>query len=125
LPFDLGMMKYDKLNNILRNFNEFPVKYRTMIWRFMLQLPLNKSSFESYLKKGIHPVFSNLDERFPIKSSYKFNKLVRLLSALANWCPVFAEIDYLPKLVYPFIWIIKNDDLVLFETVMSFFTQHC
>jgi len=91
----------------------------------MLELPLNKSSFESYLKTGVNPAFNILGEKFPIKSSYKFNKLVWLLSALAAWCPVFAEIDYLPKLVYPFVWLIQNDDLVLFEVVMSFFTQFC
>lgn len=70
------MMKYDKLQNILKNFNEYPEKYRTLIWRFMLELPLNKSNFESYLKNGIHPALSNLDEKFPLKSAYKFNKLI-------------------------------------------------
>jgi len=44
------------------------------------------------------------------------------MSALTAWCPIFAEIDYLPKIVYPFVRVIENDDLVLFETVMSFFT---
>lgn len=125
IDYNKGMMKYDKLKNILRQYNEYPEKYRILIWRFMLSLPLNKSSFESYLKKGIHPNFTNLDERFPVKSAHNFNKLVRILSALAYWCPVFAEIDYLPQIVYPFVKIIKNDDLILFEVVMSFFMQHC
>jgi len=125
LPFNLGMMKYDKLTNILKNFNEYPEKYRPLIWRFLLELPLNKSNFESYLKNGIHPSLLNLDQKFPLKSAHKFNKLIRIMSALAHWCPVFGDIDYLPKIVYPFIRFIPNDDLVLFETVMSFFVQHC
>lgn len=116
------MFKYEKLNNILKNFNEYPEKYRVLIWRFLLTLPLNKPNFESYLKKDIHPAFLTLQDRFPVKSAYKYNKLVRILSALTAWCPIFAEVDYVPKIVYPFVRVIQNDDLVLFETVMSFFT---
>jgi hypothetical protein len=44
---------------------------------------------------------------------------------LAHWCPIFAEIDYIPNLVFPFVKAIRNDDLVLFEVVVSFFMQHC
>jgi hypothetical protein len=120
-----SMMKHSKLKNILKSFCEYPEKYRLLIWRFLLSLPLNKSSYESYVKRGVHPAFRNLDERFPVKSSHLFNKLVRLLSALAYWCPIFAEISYLPSVVFPFVKTIQNDDLVLFEIVVSFFSQHC
>jgi len=48
-----------------------------------------------------------------------------MLSALAYWCPIFAEGKYLPHIDYPFVNRIKNDDLVLFEVLVSFFMQHC
>ena len=32
LNFNQGQMKYDKLKNILKQFNEYPEKYRIMIW---------------------------------------------------------------------------------------------
>ena len=54
-----------------------------------------------------------------------YNKLVRILSALAYWCPLFGEISYLPELVYPFVQLIKNDDMVCFETILCFLMQHC
>jgi hypothetical protein len=51
------------------------------------------------------------------------NKLARICSALAHWSPLFAEVEYLPDIVFPFLKIIKADDLVLFEVVMSFLMQ--
>ena len=51
--------------------------------------------------------------------------MLRLLSTLAHWCPIFAEVQYIPGIVWPFVKTIPNDDLVLFEVVMSFFLQFC
>lgn len=91
----------------------------------MLSLPLNREDFESLIKRDPHPAFTNLYTRFELKSKRIYNKLVRILSALAYWCPLFAEVKYLPELVYPFVQLIKNDDLVLYEVLVSFLMQHC
>ena len=125
IDLNQSMLKFDKLSNILNSFGEYPDKYRTLIWRFLLSLPLNKTALESYLKRGIHPAFKNLDQRFSVKSTHLYNKLLRILSALAHWCPIFAEVSYLPHIVFPFVQKIQNDDLVLFEVLVSFFMQHC
>ncbi len=34
----------------------------------------------------------------------------RVLSALAHWSPIFAEVDYLPALVFPFVRLFEGDD---------------
>ena len=88
---------------MLRHFGEYPEKYRTLIWRYLLSLPLNKSAFEGLIRQGPHPSFQALHKRFPLKSYKLYNKLVRVLSALAHWCPLFAEVDYLPQVVFPFV----------------------
>lgn len=95
-----------------------------MIWRYLLSLPLNKNTFESLIKRDPHPAFTNLHKSFPLKSHRLYSKLVRTLSALAYWCPLFAEIEYIPRLVFPFVKLIQNDDLVLFEILVSFLMQH-
>ena len=51
---------------------------------------------------------------------------MRTLSALGNWCPVFAadNVEHLPQMVYPFIKIIPNDDLLVFELVLALIMQY-
>lgn len=51
---------------------------------------------------------------------------MRTLSALGNWCPVFAadNVDFLPQMVFPFIKVIPNDDLLVFEIVLALILQY-
>lgn len=48
-----------------------------------------------------------------------YNKLVRLLSALTYWNPLFGEVEFLPKLALPFVRLVQSDDLFAFELVLS------
>ena len=104
---------------MLKQFGEFPEKYRVLTWRFLLDLPLNKDSFQVYTRKGVHPVFKHLYKKYPIGQHRLYNKLVRTLSCLGSWCPIFYDVEYLPQIVFPFIKVIPNDDLLVFETVMA------
>jgi hypothetical protein len=38
-----------------------------------------------------------------VKDRRAFRKLQELCSTLAYWCPLFAEVSYLPSFVYPFV----------------------
>jgi hypothetical protein len=118
-------LNYDRLKSVLKKYTEYPDKYRTIIWKYLLSLPMKKTLFESYIKGDIHPAFKDLYKTYQVKSYRMYNKLARVCSALAHWSPLFAEISYLPDLVFPFVKTIKHDDLVLFEVVMSFLIQHC
>jgi len=122
---EMASMNRGKLIKALKKFKEYPDKYRTMIWKYMLSLPMNKKVFESYIKRDPHPAYAQLYKTYSVKSYRLYNKLVRILSALAHWCPLFAEVSYLPDLVFPFVKAIKYDDLVLFEVIVSFLMQHC
>jgi hypothetical protein len=48
------------------------------------------------------------------------------LSALGNWSPVFAadNVDHLPQMVFPFIKVIPNDDLLVFEIIVALIIQY-
>ena len=45
------------------------------------------------------------------------------MSALANWSPIFAEVEYLPAIVLSLLKIIPNDDLYALELIMSLIVQ--
>ena len=121
---DMTEFKNDKLIAVLKKYHEYPEKYRTIIWRKLLDLPLRKIEFESYILKELHPAFTEAYKRVSTKSPALYNKVVRMWSALSYWCPLFAEIDYLPELVLPFVKAIKNDDLILFEVILWFIMQY-
>jgi hypothetical protein len=67
----------------------------------------------------VHPAFKNFHKKYPIDSYRLYNKLVRTMSALSYWSPIFLEVDYMPSIVFPFIKIIPNDDLLVFELILS------
>jgi hypothetical protein len=120
----MAQFNMPKLRQMLKQFGEFPEKYRFLTWKYLLDLPLNKDSFSVLMKRGIHPVFKFLHKKYPIAEHRLYNKLVRTLSTLGNWSPIFLDVEYLPSIVFPFIKVIPNDDLMVFELVMALIVQY-
>lgn len=124
LPEGLNM---ERLQAILKGYYEYPAKYRMFIWRSILRLPENHSAYAALVDKGTHPAFEKLNEEYPIKSRRLLRILQRILSALANWSPIFGETQYLPVLAFPFVKLFQNNHLVCFEIIASVlvnFAQH-
>ena len=109
-----------KLREFLTEFKRFPDKNRALIWGILLSTPNNEKSFEEYQKKGIHPSFLELENNFPIESQFLYEKLQKMLSCLSYYCSIFTEIDYLPALIFPFVKILKENDLICFEIIITF-----
>ena len=112
-----------KLKRMLKQYGEFPEKYRPLTWKYLLRLPLNREAFQGLLNRGVHPAFKTLHKRYPIDSARLYNKLVRIMSALGHWSPIFLDVDFFPSIVFPFIKLIPNDDLFVFEIIMSLICQ--
>ena len=108
---------------MLKQYGEFPEKYRPLTWKYLLNLPLNREAFQGLLNRGVHPAFKTLHKRYPIDSARLYNKLVRIMSALGHWSPIFLDVDFMPSIVFPFIKLIPNDDLFVFEIIMSLICQ--
>jgi hypothetical protein len=87
----------------------------------MLKLPENRHAFQTLTEKGIHPAFQQLDRKYPVKSYQLLRSMERVLSALAHWSPIFAELDYIPSLVFPFLTMFKGswDTFTCFEIVIT------
>ena len=86
-----------ELRQVLVGFGEFPARYRLLIWRHLLKIPENESSFAALVERGRHPSCDDLGERYPLKSSRLFRALERTLSCVAQWNSLFGELDYIGK----------------------------
>lgn len=43
----------------------------------------------------------------------------RVLSALAHWAAIFAEVEYLPLVAFPFVKLFQNNPMLCFEVVAT------
>lgn len=114
-----------RLRTLLKEYGKFPAKHRPFIWRYLLQLPENTEAYKVLARKGTHPSFANLAEKYPIKSSTLFRTLQRTCSALAFWSELFGETPYLPLLAFPFVKIFQENKLQAFEVVATVLTNWC
>lgn len=61
------MLTKEKLAKIIHSFGEFPSKYRSPIWEYLLKLPSNIVAHQNLVNKGVHPCATTLFQTFPIK----------------------------------------------------------
>uniref|UniRef100_A0A670Y400 TBC1 domain family member 31 n=1 Tax=Pseudonaja textilis TaxID=8673 RepID=A0A670Y400_PSETE len=114
-----------RLQALLKGFGEYPAKYRMFIWRSLLHLPENHLAFNSLLDKGTHSAFAHLQNEYPIKSRKLLRVLQRTLSGLAHWSTIFGEMPYIPLLVFPFVKLFQNNQLICFEVVATVIINWC
>ncbi|CAG4987353.1 unnamed protein product [Parnassius apollo] len=114
-----------RLRRILMQYGEYPDKFRSIIWKSLLNTPRNKVAYSALVDKGIHPTYKNIEKQFTIHSSITLKNLKRLLSCLAHWCPLFGVMKFLPAFVFPFVKVLQKDPLLLFECVATVLMNHC
>ena len=119
--FSSFTLNHTTLRKLLVNYGEYPSKYRMLIWRFLLNIPENKESFEVLYSKGIHFTQYSLHKRYPISNSSIFRKIQRIISAMANLSPIFGAVEYLPELIFPFLKVFNQSSSTIFEIVLTFF----
>ncbi|KAJ0174813.1 hypothetical protein K1T71_009921 [Dendrolimus kikuchii] len=114
-----------RLRRIIMQYGEYPDKFRSIIWRSLLDTPRNKMAYAALVDKEIHPVYKDIEKQFTIHSSVTLRSLKRLLSCLAHWCPLFGVMKFLPGFVFPFVKVLQKDPLLLFESVATVLLNHC
>ncbi|CAH8431491.1 unnamed protein product [Dicrocoelium dendriticum] len=120
-----GLLHRGRLRMLLKEFGRFPDKYRLFIWRAILKLPSNAQAFHALVKKGTHSAYENLPVRYPIRERKLLHALQRVCSALAFWCPLFGETDWLPMFAFPFIKLFQSHLLQAFEVVATILINWC
>lgn len=114
---------HGKLIKILKCYNEYPARYRMFIWKMLLKLPENYDSYASFIERGTHPAYVDLSKKYPLKSQKCIRLLERTLSALAHWSPIFAECEYLPLFIFPFVKLFQNNQVLCFEIVATLISK--
>lgn len=114
-----------RLRRIIMQYGEYPDKFRSIIWKSLLDTPRNKVAYGALIDKGVHPVYKDIEKQFTIHSSVTLKSLKRLLSCLAHWCPLFGVMKFLPGFVFPFVKVLQKDPLLLFECVATVLLNHC
>lgn len=120
---------------------------RMFLWRSLLCLPENYTAYSSLTDKGLHSALLTLHNKYPIKShklqrclqryaftffrciltclydycatNLPFPALLRVMSALAHWAAILAEVDYLPLVAFPFVKLFQNNPLLCFEMLAT------
>lgn len=111
-----------RLIAILNEYNEYP--QRQVVWRSLLKLPNNDSTFCELLRKGYHPCVSSFDKQFPLKSRAALRNLKKIVSCLAHWSPAFAVSDFVPHFVFPFLKVHEMNLLFTFEVCATVLLNH-
>lgn len=113
------LLNEDRLANILEEFGQFPDKYRSLVWRFLLRLPENREAFSVLAEQDIHKSFSRLEETVPMIDAAAMQRLKRICSAFAFYSPLFTECEFLPQLCLPFVRVFRADGLHAFECLLA------
>ncbi|TGZ56440.1 hypothetical protein CRM22_010160 [Opisthorchis felineus] len=120
-----GLLSRGRLRSLLKEFGRFPDRYRSFIWRSVLQLPSNTQAFDALVKKGIHPAFATIPACFRSRQKKSIGVLQKVCSALAFWSPMFGETDWLLVMAYPFVRLFESNNLHAFEVVATVLNNWC
>ncbi|KAH7826064.1 Tre-2/Bub2/Cdc16 (TBC) L family protein A [Monocercomonoides exilis] len=81
-----------QLSNLLKKHLQFPSKYRADIWAHILSLPLSSTAFGDLSRRGFHPGLDHVPSVYPIRDKHLSTRFHRVLSMLAFWSPVCADV---------------------------------
>jgi hypothetical protein len=116
-------VNFDKLRGILMRFGVYPERFRTYIWRFLLEYS-DKAATAPYFavlaSRGAHPGVQSLLKPFPLPDSKLHNAFAKSLSCLAHHAPVFAVAHFAPSIVYPFQSVFSSDVQSTVEATLGF-----
>jgi len=97
-----------RLMPILREFGEYPEKYRMLIWSTILKLPANKNAYTALTSKVTHgESVSNILKNHPLMDRSKASLLAMTMNCLIQWCPLLAQSQFLPNFIFPFIVVFQ------------------
>ncbi|KAL6259911.1 hypothetical protein P5V15_009822 [Pogonomyrmex californicus] len=115
-----------RLMRILKEFGEYPEKYRTLIWSTILKLPGNKNAYIALASKVTRGKFaSNTLKNFPLADKNKASLLAMTMDCLLQWCPLLIQSPFLPNLIFPFLMTFQKDPLLAFELILSILLNYC
>lgn len=129
------IMSRTRLLPILKDFGEYPIKYRQTIWKTIMRLPQNSRAFLALLRKQhqitgtnhhqLHPCVANYDTQFPLYNQKILRNLKKIISCLAYWSNLFAHLTFLPTFIFPFLQLWIHDSVCSFEIIATILLNQC
>lgn len=97
-----------RLMAILKEFGEYPKKYRALIWSTVLKLPANKNAYVALVNKAIRNRCTlNSLKSYPLADRSKRSLLIVTINCLVHWCPTLMHASFLPNLIFPFLIVFQ------------------
>ena len=115
----LTSFNFKTLSEMFNGCGTYPENARKYIWAYLLSLPNNIGQFTYYSGKGIHPLYSNIKNFYPINENQMLVRIQKLCSLISFWSPNIGQVSYLPNIIFPFAKCFPGDDIFVFETVMA------
>eukprot|EP01028_Stygiella_incarcerata_P004254 TRINITY_DN19174_c0_g1_i1.p1 TRINITY_DN19174_c0_g1~~TRINITY_DN19174_c0_g1_i1.p1 ORF type:complete len:1495 (-),score=490.14 TRINITY_DN19174_c0_g1_i1:89-4573(-) len=110
-----------RLCSILHDYGEFPSDYRALVWRFLLHLPENRKSFENILHRAKqHPIDPPRSVR-----ERRMTRVMTITSCFAIYEKLFAEVEFFPEFILPFVELFGPQSIHCFETVLTLVLNVC
>ncbi|XP_055859413.1 TBC1 domain family member 31 [Episyrphus balteatus] len=119
------MLTRSRMIPILKEYGQYPSKYRLLIWTALLDVPCNKSKFSELVKMGTHSTAIALNSSLKLKDSTARRNLIKIFSCLGHWSKVFGHSDFVPEFIFPFMKIFSNSLTVCFEVIATILTNQC
>lgn len=119
-----ALLPRERLERQLEEHHSYPADHRALIWQTVLSVPRNDAAFARLLSCGPHPCAEQFDRKYPLKDRTAARHLLRIVSALAHWCPPIAGLEYLPRFVFPFLCVYPYSIRGAFETIATLMLNH-
>lgn len=97
-----------RLLPILKEFGEYPGKHRVVIWKTVMKLPTNKNACAGLTEMvSGETLIGDMLEKYPLTDRSKASLLATTVERLVRWCPLLAQCQFLPALVFPFLVVFQ------------------
>ncbi|KAK0175555.1 hypothetical protein PV327_009297 [Microctonus hyperodae] len=114
-----------RLIPILKQYGVYPERYRFIIWRMIMELPLDRKAFAALNNKIPINEIANYSINFQLADRPKASLLSSTVERLILLCPILKNCQYLPELIFPFIVVFQKDALLAFEASLMILWNFC
>ncbi|XP_060536485.1 TBC1 domain family member 31 [Cylas formicarius] len=119
------VLQVDKIKSVIREYQQIPDVYRTVLWEKILELPNNRKLYSTIANNVSIVAFKDLYSKFPLEDAALVKCLKNLLNNIVTWCPFFATVNYLPVLLFPFVKVFHKSPVICFELCCTIIINWC
>ncbi|XP_030766298.1 TBC1 domain family member 31 [Sitophilus oryzae] len=120
-----SILETEKLKGIIKEYDEFPEIHRYTIWEKILKLPNNTKQYNNLVDHITITSFDELYQKFYLEDKVTMQCLKHVLNNIVTWCPFFAQVDYLPFFLFPFIKVFHKKPIACFELCCTLIINWC